>query len=85
VRSRLGLSEAAADESLREKARRRLEKILTAMTKRRHGCAAQSLYSYRAAQPPPALERREGETGTYLADGRRVISLADLLELFSRT
>jgi hypothetical protein len=43
--------------------------------------AAQSLYSYRAAQPPADREQREGEGGVCLASGRRVISLADVLEV----
>jgi hypothetical protein len=36
---------------------------------------------YRAAQPPADREQREGEGGVCLASGRRVISLADVLEV----
>jgi hypothetical protein len=80
VRSRLGLSDEIADESLREKARRRLEKVLDGDDEAAALRAGQSLYSYRAAQPPVDHERRE-EGGAYLASGRKVISLADILEL----
>jgi hypothetical protein len=81
VRSRLGLSDEVADEGLREKARRRLEKVLDGDDEAAALRAAQSLYSYRAAQPPADHRRREGEDGVYLASGRKVVSLADVLEL----
>jgi hypothetical protein len=81
VRSRLGLSDDIADEGLREKARRRLERVLDGDDEAAALRAAQSLYSYRAAQPPADLKPPDGEDGVYLASGRRVISLADLLEL----
>ena len=81
VRSRLGLSDDVADEGLREKARRRLEKVLDGDDEAAALRAAQSLYSYRAAQAPANHERRGGEGGVYLASGRKVVSLADVLEL----
>jgi hypothetical protein len=46
--------------------------------------AAQSLYSYRA-QAAPSEERQPHEGGAVRTDGRRVISLADLLELATDT
>jgi hypothetical protein len=46
--------------------------------------AAQSLYSYRA-QAAPSEERQAHEGGAVRTDGRRVISLADLLELATDT
>jgi hypothetical protein len=53
VRSRLGPSDDVADEGLREKARRRLEKVLDGDDEAAALRAAQSLYSYRAAEPRP--------------------------------
>jgi hypothetical protein len=77
----LGIDNSVADDSLRAKARRKLEAILDASAEAAALRAAQSLYSYRAAQPPADHERPEGEDGVYLASGRRVVSLADVLEL----
>ncbi len=71
----------AADDDLREKARAVLLEQLEGDDERRRFEAAKSLFSYRAAQPP--AERRGGgaEGGVSLSDGRKVIGLADLLEL----
>ena len=76
----LGISEAVADESLRAQAKQALEQALGSDNEQVRLRAAQSLYSYRAAAPPSTSGTVASE-GLWLQDGRKVVGLADLLEL----
>jgi hypothetical protein len=71
----------AADDDLREKARAVLLEQLGGDDERRKFEAAKSLFSYRAAVPPAELERGAASSGVSLSGGRKVVGLADLLEL----
>jgi hypothetical protein len=75
----LGHSDQVADDTLREKARRRLEQVLEGDDPAAALRAATALYSYRAA---PALEEQravDAHTEPLTADGRRPTSLADVV------
>lgn len=70
----------AADDDLREKAKAALIDALEGDDEKRRFEAAKSLYSFRAAVPPTAPAMHE-DNGLSLRNGRRVVGLADLLEL----
>jgi hypothetical protein len=79
TRKMLGLSDHIADESLREKARRRLEQILEGDDEAAALRAATALYSDRAA---PAPEGQRDELNHHVpmkSDGRPPTSLADVV------
>ena len=80
-RKLLGISDTVADENLRAKAKKALEQALSSENDQVRLRAAQSLYSYRAAPPPSEREEQAPTDGRFLADGRRVVNLADVLEL----
>ena len=80
ARRALGISDAVADEGLRAQAKLALEQALGSENEQVRLRAAQSLYSYRAA-PPPAESAAVAPEGLALKDGRKVVGLADILEL----
>jgi hypothetical protein len=78
-RSPLTRLRRAADDDLREKARQALAEALDGDDEKRRFEAAKSLYSFRAASPPED-RRADGEyAGERMPDGRRPISLCDVL------
>jgi hypothetical protein len=89
TRNLLGIDDSVADDKLRSQAKKALEEALASDNEQVRLRAAQSLYSYRAtqslysyrAQAAPSSERLTQEGGAFGTDGRRVISLADVLEL----
>jgi len=80
TRNLLGIDDSVADDKLRSQAKKALEEALASDNEQVRLRAAQSLYSYRA-QAAPSSERLTQEGGAFGTDGRRVISLADVLEL----
>lgn len=75
VRSRLGL-DVDADVTLREKARKRLERQLDSPDERLAQAAARALYSYGPAKPPADADANSWEDLPY----RKPIALAQLIE-----
>jgi hypothetical protein len=75
TRSVLGISDQVADDALRTKARKRLEKQLDDPNPQIAGQAARALYSYRATEAPrdPDVAQQH--------EGRGVFGIAQLCEL----
>jgi hypothetical protein len=75
----LGISDQVADDSLREKARKRLEQVLDGDDEGAALRAATALYSYRAAPAPEPSPELGDYAGPLMPDGKRPVSLGDVL------
>jgi hypothetical protein len=85
TRSVLGISDEAADDQLRPQAKKRLESLVASDNEQIALRASAALYSYRSQAPPADQAAWQAGQGAYDKDGKRVVGLAQILELFTDT